>query len=69
VHVPETVDVRSIRVRTGLSQARFAARYGFTVYAVRDWEQGRRQPERAARLFLKVLDREPAAVERALAAA
>ena len=69
VHVPEEVDVRAIRRRTGLSQAAFAARYGFTKSAVQDWEQGRRKPERAARLFLKVLDREPEAVERALTAA
>lgn len=67
VHVPDSVDVRAIRRRTGLTQANFAARYGFSVASVRDWEQGRRTPERAARSFLKVIEREPEAVERALA--
>lgn len=69
VHVPEEVDVRAIRRRTGLSQAAFAARYGFAKAAVQDWEQGRRKPERSARLFLKVLEKEPEAVDRALAVA
>lgn len=66
---PESVDVRAIRARTKLSQLRFAERYGFDVTAVRNWEQGRRQPDRAARAYLLVIDREPEAVERALAPA
>jgi putative transcriptional regulator len=36
---------------------------------VRDWEQGRRNPDRAARTLLLVIDRNPKAVERALSAA
>jgi putative transcriptional regulator len=67
VHVPDVVDVRTVRRGTGLSQAGFANRFGFTAAAVRDWEQGRRQPERAARVLLRIIEREPAAVERALA--
>lgn len=63
---PPAVDVLAIRKRTGLTQARFAARYGFSKGAVRDWEQRRRSPEATARTLLLVLDREPAAVERAL---
>ncbi len=68
MHVPAKVDVRSIRRKTGLSQAMFAGRFGFTVAAVRNWEQGRRQPDLAARALLMVIDREPDAVRRALAA-
>ncbi len=67
-HVPAKVDVRAIRRKTGLSQAMFAGRFGFTVAAVRNWEQGRRQPDLAARALLMVIDREPDAVHRALAA-
>jgi putative transcriptional regulator len=48
VHIPETIDVRKIRVRLGLSQEAFAETYGFALAAVRDWEQGRRRPERSA---------------------
>jgi len=66
-HVPETVDVAAIRKRLGLSQADFADRFGFKLDAVQNWEQGRRRPEGAARAFLRVIEREPAAVRRALA--
>ena len=67
-HVPAGVDVRAMRRKTGLSQAMFAGWFGFTVAAVRNWEQGRRQPDLAARALLMVIDREPDAVHRALAA-
>ena len=67
VHVPEKIDVRKIRARLGLSQEAFAETYGFALSAVRDWEQGRRRPERSARILLKIVEREPEAVTRALA--
>ena len=66
-HVPEEMDVVAIRKRLGLSQADFAAQFGFKLDAVQNWEQGRRRPEGAARAFLRVIEREPAAVQRALA--
>jgi putative transcriptional regulator len=66
VHVPEKVDVRKIRAQLGLSQEAFAATYGFALSAVRDWEQGRRRPERSARILLKIVEKEPEAVTRAL---
>lgn len=66
VHVPEAVDVKAIRRKLGLSQAAFAARFGFSAAAVRDWEQARRKPEASARVLLTVIDREPEAVQRAL---
>jgi putative transcriptional regulator len=67
VHVPSRVNVKKIRARLGLSQESFAQTYGFALSAVRDWEQGRRQPERSARILLKVVEKEPEAVTRALA--
>ncbi|MGH7034906.1 MAG: helix-turn-helix domain-containing protein [Stellaceae bacterium] len=57
----------AIRKRLGLSQADFAVQFGFKLDAVQNWEQGRRRPEGAARAFLRVIEREPAAVQRALA--
>jgi putative transcriptional regulator len=68
VHVPDEVDVRAIRKKLGMSQRQFAASFGFGLDAVQNWEQGRRRPEGAARAFLKVIEREPDAVRRALAA-
>lgn len=66
VHVPDEVDVRAIRASLNLTREEFAARFGFAKTAVKDWEQGRRQPERSARILLKVIETEPKAVERAL---
>ena len=65
--VPKHVDVRAIRLKLNMSQAAFANRYGLTLNAVQDWEQGRRPPNRYARILLAVIDSEPEAVERALA--
>jgi putative transcriptional regulator len=67
VRVPAEVDVKAIRRKLGMTQAEFAAAFGFGLDAVQNWEQGRRRPEGAARAFLKVIDREPDAVRRALA--
>jgi putative transcriptional regulator len=68
VHVPDQIDVRAIRKKLGMSQRQFAASFGFGLDAVQNWEQGRRCPQGAARAFLKVIEREPDAVRRALAA-
>lgn len=67
VHVPAQIDVKAIRQREGLTQGAFAARYGFSADAVKQWEQKRRTPEAAARILLTVIEREPEAVRRALA--
>ena len=53
--------VRSIREKTGLSQARFAAMLGVSVRTLQDWEQERRAPSGAARTLLMIADRNPAA--------
>ncbi len=52
-----------------MSQARFARRFGFSPSAVREWEQGRRQPEAAARVLLLVIASRPEIVDEVLAAA
>ncbi len=66
VTVPDRVDVAKLRRRLGLSQARFARAFGLEVTAIHAWEQGRRQPDRAARVLLAVIAKEPQAVMRAL---
>ncbi len=63
------VDVRAIRGRLGLSRSAFAERFGLAVGAVRDWEQGLRCPEPAARVLLMVIARSPDVVARAVAEA
>jgi len=67
VDVPEDVDVAAVRRGLGLSQAAFARTFGLDVTAIHAWEQGRRRPDRAARVLLAVIAKEPQAVLRALA--
>ncbi len=67
VEVPEQVNVAAVRRRLGLSQAGFARAFGLDVTAIHAWEQGRRRPDRAARVLLAVIAKEPHAVLRALA--
>ncbi len=62
-------DVRALRLRLGLSQEAFAARFGFTVDTIRQYESRRRIPTGPARTLLRVIAREPDAVIRALAGA
>lgn len=66
IHIPPEIDVKAIRGALGMSQAEFAERHGFSIGAVRDWEQGRRVPDQSTRAFLKVIRAEPAAVARVL---
>jgi DNA-binding transcriptional regulator YiaG len=66
---PETVDVRAIRDRLGLTQEQFALRYGLDLDAVRNWEHGRRRPDTAARSYLRVIAREPERVAEVLVGA
>ena len=66
VAVSERIDVKAVRRKLGLSQQSFAARFGISTATVRNWEQGRRRPEGAARVLLTIIDKEPAAVRRAL---
>ena len=68
VPVPDTVDVKAMRKRLGLTQAAVTQHYRFALSSMRHWEQGRRQPEGPARTLLVVIDREPEAVLRALCA-
>jgi len=65
-HVPQEVDVKAIRNRLGMTQARFSDTFGFSLDAIKHWEGGRRTPEAPARTLLTVIDRNPAAVLTAL---
>ena len=63
---PEHVDVKAIRNDMGLTQAMFAAQFGFSINTLRNWEQGKRKPDPAARAYLRVIERVPNAVLAAL---
>ena len=59
--------VKIIRRALGLSQDEFSSRYQIPIGTLRDWEQGRAVPDQAARAYLKVIARNPEAVQKALA--
>jgi len=65
-HVPNQVDVKAIRNKLGMTQARFSNTFGFSLDAIKHWEGGRRTPEAPARTLLTVIDRNPATVLTAL---
>ncbi len=65
---PEEPDIRALRDAMQVTQEEFAQRFGLDVAALRNWEQGRTRPDTAARTLLRVIARDPAAVERALTA-
>ncbi len=63
---PAAERIVALRKRMKLSRRKFADRFGLDARAVQDWEQGRRVPNRAARVLLTVIDQDPEAVVRAL---
>jgi putative transcriptional regulator len=60
-------NAKAIRAKFGLSQAEFAALLGISVGTLRNWEQGARRPEGAARILLRVVEIHPQVVREASA--
>jgi putative transcriptional regulator len=59
--------VRILRMALGLTQEQFAEAYGIPVATLRDWEQGRREPDQASKTLLKLIERMPHEIREALA--
>lgn len=58
--------VRTLRRALGLTQEAFTLRYHIPLGTLRDWEQGRSQPDQPARAYLEVIARDPEHVREAL---
>ena len=58
--------VRVMRKALGLTQEEFAAHFHIPLGTLRDWEQGKSEPDTCARAYLKVIARNPKAVTDAL---
>jgi putative transcriptional regulator len=58
----DRLDIKRIRAGYNLTQTQFAAMIGISVRTLRNWEQGRRQPEGPAKVLLQVAARHPEAV-------
>jgi len=63
-----TPQVKIIRRALRLSQEEFSGRFHIPLGTLRDWEQGRKEPDTAARAYLKVIGSNPQAVLDALQA-
>jgi putative transcriptional regulator len=59
---------KTLRRALGLTQEEFAGRYHNPIGTLRDWEQGRSEPDQPARAYLTVIARDPEGVRRALEA-
>jgi putative transcriptional regulator len=55
-----------IRRALELTQEEFAARYHIPLGTLRDWEQGRAEPDQATRAYLTLIARDPDQVNRTL---
>ena len=67
IFVPDQIDVKAIRQHLRMSQAQFAKAFGLNTRTVQNWEQGD-QPQDVARAYLRVIEKDPDAVRRALSA-
>jgi putative transcriptional regulator len=65
---PRVPQVTVIRRALGLSQEDFAGAFHIPLGTLRDWEQGRKEPDAAARAYLRVIALEPETVRKALVA-
>src|SRR5262245_9425326 len=66
VHPPKRVNVRKIRETLHLTQTEFSAYFGISERTLQQWEQHRSEPNALARNFLRVIERNPKAVQKAL---
>ncbi len=60
------VDVKALRKKLGMTQAKFCKTFKLSIGTVRDWEQRRFVPEGPAHVLLTIIERDPDAVIQAL---
>src|SRR5579859_743222 len=53
------VNVKKLRERLGMTQEEFAKTYWIPLGTLRDWEQRRKNADRTAQAYLKVIDKDP----------
>ncbi len=59
--------IKALRARLGLSQREFSAMFGINMHTLRNWEQGRRRPDRTACILLKLTEADPEHARQVLA--
>jgi putative transcriptional regulator len=58
---------KTLRWRLELSQTQFAQRFHIPIGTLRDWEQGRSEPDQTAKVLLHLIANDPDGIARALA--
>ncbi len=66
IHVLEIPNVRAIRRKLHMSQSEFAIKYRIPLPTLKNWEQGRRQPDAPAAAYLQAIARRPREISEAL---
>src|ERR1022692_4343316 len=61
-----TPQAKTIRRALQLTQEEFSIRFHIPIGTLRDWEQGRSEPDQPTRAYLKLIARDPAHVDRVL---
>jgi putative transcriptional regulator len=62
----DAIDIRKLRESLDVSQSQFARMIGVSKDTLQNWEQGRRRPRGPAKALLRVFEKDPKAVVRAL---
>lgn len=60
------IDVKELREKLDLTQEALADTFGFNLATVRNWKQGKRQPEGPAKVLLNVIAYNPQCVFEAI---
>ena len=63
-YTPESYSIVRAREKSGLSQAKFAELLGVSIRTIQDWEQGRREPNAAAKTLIKVAELHPSVLRK-----
>lgn len=58
--------IKGLRRALGLTQEEFCRRFGIPLGTLRDWEQGRSEPDKPAKAYLRAIAGDADAVSRAL---
>ena len=66
VPVVEAPDVRAVRRHLRMSQLQFSAAYRIPLATLKNWEQGRRQPDAPATAYLQAIAKRPSEIRDAL---
>lgn len=63
-YTTESYPIVRAREKSGLSQAKFAQLLGVSIRTIQDWEQGRREPNAAAKTLIRVAELHPSVLRK-----